>query len=120
ARVPRPEDKKIPATYCRREVISVSLFSEAIVQAGPDQAEPVTVRRACNDEVAVGQIDIEIFDLGAPVRGEAHLDLGAGAERPARIGMGFRNPEGGGTQFAEGDTARAEKQYVVERVTDAA
>ena len=34
--------------------------------------------------------------------------------------MGFRNPEGGGTQFAEGDTARAEKQYVVERVTGAA
>ena len=44
ARAPLPEDKKIPATYCRRELMSDSfLFSEPIVYAGPDQAEPVAV-----------------------------------------------------------------------------
>src|SRR5229473_4242246 len=51
----------------------VFLFSEVIVHTGAHQAEPVTVRRAGDDEVAVGEIDIEIFDLGAPVRRKTHL-----------------------------------------------
>src|SRR5689334_19840285 len=93
------------------------LFSEAIVHAGSDQAEAVAVRRARHDEVVVGQIDIEIFDLGAPILIKGHL--GAGAERPARVGMGFRQTEGGGAQFAEGDTAGAEEQDVAERVAGA-
>jgi hypothetical protein len=39
-----PEDKKIPATYCRREVVTNRFFVlEAIVYAGADQAEPVSV-----------------------------------------------------------------------------
>src|SRR5207244_6609427 len=71
-----------------------------------------------NDEVAVGQIDIEIFDLGGPVRGQAHF--GAGAERPARVGMGCRYAESGGAQFAKSKTAGPEEQDVVERVTGAA
>ena len=33
--------------------------------------------------------------------------------------MGFRQAEGGGAQFAEGQTARAEEQDVVERETGA-
>src|SRR5438477_579669 len=41
------------------------------------------MRRARNDEVAAGEIDIEIFDLGAPVRRKA--ELGADARRPADI-----------------------------------
>src|SRR4029453_7234100 len=89
-----------------------------IVQTGPYQAEPVAIRRPCNDEVAVGQIDIEIFDLGAPVRSKAHL--GAGAERPTRIGMGFRHAEGEGAECAKGETAVAEEQDVVEREAGAA
>src|SRR5262245_31755889 len=97
---------------------TVSLFSEAIVHTGPYQAEPVAIRRPCNDEVAVGEIDIEVFDLRAPVRGKGHL--GARAERPARIGMRFRQAEGRGAQFAEGKTAGAEEHHIVETVTDAA
>src|SRR6266404_10010328 len=76
----------------------VFLFSEVIVHAGAHQAEPVTVRRAGADEVAVGEIDIEIFDPGTPVRRKTHL--GAGADGPARIGVGFRQAEGLAAQFA--------------------
>jgi hypothetical protein len=36
--------KKIPATYCRREVVAtIFLFSEVIVHAGSYQSEPVAI-----------------------------------------------------------------------------
>src|SRR3990170_8424157 len=94
------------------------LLSETVVDAGAHQAEPVTVRRAGDGEVAVGKIDVEIFDLGAPVLGEA--EFGAGAQGPARGGVRFRKPESLAAQFAERQTAGAVEEDVVEGVAGAA
>src|SRR6266550_4859056 len=90
------------------------LLSEVIVDAGAHQSEPVTVRHAGNGKVAVGEIDVEIFDLGAPVRREA--EFGADAGGPARTGVGFRQSECLTAQLAERQTAGAEEQNVAEGI----
>src|SRR6476660_3798062 len=90
------------------------LLSEVIVDARAHQSEPVAVRHAGDGEVVVRKIDIEIFDLGAPVRGEA--EFGAHARGPARRGVRFRQPECLAAQLAESQTAGAVEQDVAERI----
>ena len=90
------------------------VVSEVIVDAGAHQSEPVTVRHAGNGKVAVGEIDVEIFDLGAPARREA--EFGADARGPARGGVGFRQSECLTAQIAECQTAGAEEQNVAEGI----
>src|SRR6266446_3984053 len=90
------------------------LLSEVIVDAGAHQSEPVTVRHAGNGKVAVGEIDVEIFDLGAPARREA--EFGADARGPAGTGVGFRQSECLTAQLAECQTAGAEEQNVAEGI----
>src|SRR6266446_2776377 len=90
------------------------LLSEVIVDAGAHQSEPVTVRHAGNGKVAVGEIDVEIFDLGAPVRREA--EFGADAGGPARTGVGSRQSECLTAQLSERQTAGAEQQNVAEGI----
>src|SRR5438045_316994 len=89
-----------------------------IVHAGAHHAEPVTVLRAGDDELAIVEIDIEIFDFGAPVMREAELaepEFGADASGPARIGMGIRQAaERHAVQLAEGATRSAVAQDGVE------
>src|ERR1700730_15179270 len=94
------------------------LLLEVIVDAGAQQPEAVTVRQPGAGEVLVGEIDVEIFDLGAPVRGEA--ESGADTGGPARGGVGFRQAEGLGAQFAERQTAGAVEQNIVEGIAGAA
>src|SRR4030088_85298 len=62
------------------------LLSEVIIDARADHSETVTVRHAGDGEVAIGEIDVKIFDLGAPVLRET--EFGAGADGPAGIGVG--------------------------------
>src|ERR1700674_5870042 len=85
-----------------------------IVDAGAQRAEPVAVRYAGNGEVAVVEIDVEIFDLGAPVLGEAEFGPDAGG--PARRGMGFRQAEGFAAQFAERQTPGAVEEDIAEGI----
>src|SRR5229473_3289129 len=94
------------------------LLSEVIVHAGAQHSELVTVRHAGDGETAVRKTDVEIFDLGAPVRGEA--EFGADARGPTGVGVGFRQAEGLAAQFAERQTAGAVDQDVVERIADPA
>src|ERR1700754_1731015 len=69
------------------------LLSEMIVHAGTERAEAVAVLRAGDsDEPGAGEIDIEIFDLGAPVR--CKPDFGAETCGPARRGVRLRKSEG--------------------------
>src|SRR4051794_32060295 len=89
-----------------------------IVHAGAQHAEPVAVGGAGDAEGAVGEIDVEIFDFRAPVRGET--EFGADAGGPARIGMGFRKTERLATQLAEGQTAGAVEQDVAESIAGTA
>src|SRR4051794_10950025 len=93
-------------------------LSEVIVHAGPNDARVVSVCCARDGEAAVGEVDIEVFDLGAPVRSKA--ELGASPQGPARSDMGFRQSEGLGPQLAEGQSAGAVEQDIVERVAGAA
>ena len=60
-----------------REFVLVlfSFLLEVIVHTGAKQTEMVAVLGAGDHEIAVAQIDIEIFDLGAPVPREP--DFGA-------------------------------------------
>src|SRR6185437_13659436 len=60
----------------------------------------------------------EIFDLGAPSRGEAEFAADAG--RPAGGGMGFRQAESLAGQFTECQTAGAIEQHIVDRIADPA
>src|ERR1700694_1844883 len=69
-------------------------------------------------EAAVGEIHIEIFDLGAPVRGKP--ELRTGARGPARVGAGLREAKGLAAQFAERQTGGAIEQDIVERIAGAA
>src|SRR5690349_3514777 len=90
-----------------------------IVHAGAERAEAVAVRRVGDgDELAAGEIDIEIFDLGAPVRREPNL--GAEARGPARRGMRLRKPEGLAGQFPESEAAGAVEQHVADGIAGAA
>src|SRR2546430_13153879 len=109
--------KKIPGRGGCGKIFFL-LLSEAIVDAGAQHSEPVTVRHAGNGEVVVGEIDIEIFDLGAPVRREA--EFRADARGPASAGVGFRQSECLTAQLAERQTAGAEQQNVAEGVAGAA
>ena len=108
--------KSRPRSGREVEIEIVLVLSEVIVHAGAHQSELVAVRHAGDGEVAVGEIDVEIFDLGAPVLGQA--EFGADADGPAGTGVGFRQAEGLGAQFAEGKTAGAVDQDVVEGVAD--
>src|ERR1700759_4785513 len=89
-----------------------------IVHAGTQHAELRAIRDAGDGETRIREIDIEIFDLGAPVRREA--EFGADARGPARIGVGFRETEGLAAQLAERKTAGAVEQNVVEGIADPA
>src|SRR5882724_12595367 len=94
------------------------LDSEVIIDAGAQRPEMVTVGYAGDGEVGARQIDVEIFDLGAPARSEA--EFGADTRGPARIGVGFRQAECLAAQFAERQTPGAIQQNVVERIADPA
>ena len=48
-----------------------------VVHAGADQAELITIRHPGEREAAVGEIDVEIFDLGGPVLRQAELGADA-------------------------------------------
>src|SRR5581483_3999594 len=85
-----------------------------IVDAGAKQPEAVAVLHAGDHEIAVVQIDIEIFDLGAPVRCETEFGTQAGG--PARIGMRLRQAKGLAAQFAEGEARRPINQDVIESI----
>src|SRR5713226_6762188 len=81
---------------------------EVIVDAGAQRSEPVAVRYAGDGEVAVRQIDVEVFDLRAPAPpGEAGL---------AGIGMCFRQAECLAAQFAERQASGAIDQNVAEGI----
>ena len=88
---------------------------EVIVHAGAKQTETVAVLRPGDDEVAVVEIDIEIFDLGAPVLRQT--DFGTETHRPPGIGMALAETEGLAGQLAEGETRSAIKQDIAEGVT---
>src|ERR1700692_2356585 len=108
--------KKIPAAIDGRESRQelFLLLLEVIVHAGAQRSEPVAVRCAGNDEVAVGEVDIEIFDLSAPVLGEA--EFGADARGKAEIGVGFRQAKRLAAQFAERQARGAVEEDVVEGI----
>src|SRR5665647_578155 len=109
--------KKIPAAIDGRESRQelFLLLLEVIVHAGAQRSEPVAVGCAGDDEVAVVEIDIEIFDLGAPVLGEA--EFGADARGPADIGVRFRLAKKAlAAQFAERQTRGAVEEDVVEGI----
>src|ERR1700733_14799168 len=92
------------------------LLSEVKVDAGAQQPEAVSVRNSGDGgEGRVRKIDIEIFDLGGPLRGEA--DFGADTGGPARRGMGFRQTEGLAAQFTKCQTSGAVEQHVAQRIT---
>src|SRR5262249_59060330 len=89
-----------------------------IVHAGTHHAGAVAVRDSGDGKRALGEVDIEIFDLGAPVRRETNFGTEAGS--PADGGMAFGETEGLAIELAKGETGGAIEQHVAEGVTAAA
>src|SRR6266480_774695 len=115
--IERTRHKKIPAARrpggCDRTFSC--LLSEVIVEAGAQRSEPGAVGYAGTGEIAVGEIDVEIFDLGGPVVGKAVFD--ADACGPARVDVALREmAECLGPQFAECQAAGAIDQEIVENI----
>jgi hypothetical protein len=67
-------------------------LSEMIVHASTHHAGAIAVRHPRDRKRTLGEVDKEIFDLGAPVR--CKPDLGAEARGPAGSGVVFRETEG--------------------------
>src|SRR6185295_15488644 len=97
--------KKIPAGMRPGVCVRIFLLSEVIVYAGAEQSEAVAIRHAGDRESAVVEIDIEIFELGAPARRKQ--EFGAEPRSPTDVGVALRQAEGLPGQFAEGETRRA-------------
>src|SRR5436190_1656909 len=57
------------------------MLSEVIVHAGSNNARAVSVCGPGDAEATVGEVDIEIFDLGTPIRSKA--ELGSRTQGPA-------------------------------------
>src|ERR1700731_4686482 len=81
----------------------------------------VVGRRAAAVHIAVeaAEIDVEIFELGAPVAGERVLDAAAGGPADLRVGL-TREAGRARVDVADRETAGHVRQEVAERVADAA
>src|ERR1043166_840812 len=100
------------------------LASEAEIDAAAHQVvveAHIVGRRAAAVHVAVeaAEIDVEIFDLGAPVAGERVLDAASGGPADLRVGL---TGESGRRRLdvAERGTAGHVRQEIAERIADAA
>src|SRR5262249_53839444 len=98
----------LPAPRCARP-----LPSEPVVDTEPQDARLESVAGSGQHVTLVRQIDVEIFGLGRPVRGEA--DLKASARGPADMGAGLGEPVEFDLTAAEGKADRAVEQDVIER-----
>ena len=98
--------------------IGILVELEVIVHAEADGAEIQAIIGAGERVVVAGQADVEIFDLRGPVLVDP--DLGADADGIADRGLRLLQAVEFRLQAAEGETAGAVDQDVIEGVTDAA